>query len=318
MGPTRILVVGLPKSGTTILTYRIAEALDDVVIEFEPAGGPDPEVGAGGAATVITKKLVGSQTSSLADFGHYDRKIWICRDPRDFLVSQSLYRWHRDQPPTEADRQAFERVIAQLRAKEADPSAVPFQAIEPADYSATFDAVAELWRRHGDDGWFLYRYEDMVDGRYEELNRYLGFEVEPAATVASGLERVARRKESGDWRMWFTDHDVAHYRSGSLADYMATFGYDHEDWALDPEPRIEPEHGSRYVEGLFEDHRRSQERSEAGAAEGTGQAVTDASPVVASPADTASAVGSTAGVTGLGRRVLGRLRGWSGSGDEVG
>jgi len=250
----RILVVGLPKSGTTILTYRIAEACDDVVVEFEPVGGPDEALGDDGA-TVVTKKLVGSQTPTLADFADYDRKIWICRDPRDFLVSQSLYRWHRDHPPTAEDRERFAEALATIVAKEADPGAVPFLRLKPVDYAATFDAVAGLWRREGDETWFLYRYEDMVAGHYQHLNHYLGFDIEPGASVAAGLERVARRKAAGDWRDWFTDRDVGHYRTGSMAEYMATFGYDHEDWTLNPEPRLAPEHGSQYVQALFDDHR---------------------------------------------------------------
>ncbi len=250
----RILVVGLPKSGTTILTYRIAGARDDVVVEFEPPEGPDPDLAAS-AATIVTKKLVGSQTLNLDDFADYDRKIWICRDPRDFLVSQSLYRWHRDQPPTDEDRKGFAEALDMIVAKEADPGSVPFLQLKPDDYAGTFDAVADLWRREADEEWFLYRYEDMVAGRYQDLNHYLGFDVDPEATVGAGFERVVRRKSTGDWRAWFTEHDVRHYRSGSMAAYMATFGYDHEDWAINPEPHLAPEHGSQYVQALYDDHR---------------------------------------------------------------
>ncbi len=283
----RILVVGLPKSGTTILTYRIAEACDEVVVEFEPVGGPDQQLGHG-SATVVTKKLVGSQTLTLADFADYDRKIWICRDPRDFLVSQSLYRWHREEPPIGEDRERFAEALDTILAKEADPGSVPFLRLKPVDYAATFDAVAGLWRREGDESWFLYRYEDMIAGRYRDLNRYLGFDVEPDATVAAGLERVVRRKAAGDWRDWFTERDVRHYRSGSMADYMATFGYDHEDWTLNPEPHLAPEHGSQYVRALFEDH-----RSSGALAPGP-----DGRPRTAAPSD------EPAGAT---RRVLDRL-----------
>lgn len=296
----KILVVGLPKSGTTILTYRIAAAVDDVAVEFEPLGGPDPDL-ADRSATVVTKKLVGSQTSSLADFAHYDRRIWICRDPRDFLISQSLYRWHREQPPSDGDRAWFDQALADLEAKEADPASVTFRSLEPADYSATFDAVSDLWRREGDDRWLLYRYEDMVAGRYDALDDYLGFAVDQAATVAPGLERVVRHKAAGDWRNWFTDDDVAHYAAGSLDRYMATFGYDRSDWALNPDPRIEPEHGSAYITGLFDDH-----RNLATAAGEASDPLPASSPLPSalpspSPASSSAPVGTT-------RRILGRLR----------
>ncbi len=250
----KILIVGLPKSGTTILTYRIAAALDDVFVEFEPVDGPDPAAGAE-HRHLVTKKLVGSQTTTLADYRDYDRRIWICRDPRDFLVSQSLYRWHRPDPPEPIDEAWFDRVLAKLRAKEADPGAVPFLDLEPADYFETLDAVAELRCREVDDGWLVYRYEDMVAGRYDRLNRYLGFEVATDVEVAEGLERVARRKGAGDWRDWFTPTDVEFFAAGGLDRYMAVFGYDGGDWALNDPQIIDPAHGSAYVTTLFNDHR---------------------------------------------------------------
>lgn len=259
----RILIVGLPKSGTTILTYRIAGALDDVHIDFEPPGGPDRAAHAA-RANVVTKKLVGDQTAGLGDYADYDRKIWISRDPRDFLVSQTLYRWHRETPPDNGDEAWFERILALVLQKETDPWSVPFRDLEPADYGPSFDAVAELWGRESDGGWLLFRYEDMIAGHYEELNRYLGFPVVPEASVAEGLERVVRRKGTGDWRDWFTPVDVAEYSAGALSRYMTVFGYDHDDWVLNEAPAIDPEHGSAYMTALFNDHRRcDQERGAA-------------------------------------------------------
>ncbi len=282
----RVLIVGLPKSGTTILTYRVAAALDGAVVEFEPPDGPDPELAAG-ADHVVTKKLVGTQTSDLADFADYDRRIWICRDPRDFLVSQTLYRWHRESAPDPVDQLWFDRVIDRLLAKEADPPSVPFADLEPADYAATYDAAARLWARERDAGWHLYRYEDMVAGRYDDLEAYLGFAVDPEARVADGLERVVRHKVAGDWRHWFTEADVEHYRRAGLEQYMATFGYDLDDWALAPEPVIDPAHGSGYMTALFNDHRLPGD----------------------SPTGTNGADGRDGAPSPVAKRLLGRLRG---------
>jgi hypothetical protein len=259
----RIVVVGLPKSGTTILTYRIAAALPGVHIDFEPPG--PPRVPAGHTGPVVTKKLVGAQTADLASFDQYDRRIWICRDPRDFLVSQALYRWHREEEPEPIDVVWFDRILALLEAKEADPGSVAFRDLEPADYFETFDAVAELWQRQPRSAWFLYRYEDMVAGDYRDLERYLGFAIEPTATVGEGLERVERRKGTGDWRHWFTPSDVEHYRSGGLARYLDAFGYDDGDWALAPRPVLDPRFGSDYARSLFTRYRRPTESGPTGA-----------------------------------------------------
>jgi hypothetical protein len=98
----------------------------------------------------------------------------------------------------------------------------------------------------------------MVAGKSDELNAYLGFDIVDQAEVPSGTgkAKVIRKKSTGDWRHWFTDTDVAHYRAGTMRRYMETFGYDHDDWALHPAPCIDPDHGSRYARNLFDDHRR--------------------------------------------------------------
>lgn len=259
----KILIAGLPKSGTTILTYRIAEALDGVIIDFEPQDGPsvpDDE-----QRNVVSKKLVGTQTTDFDAYADYDRKIWITRDPRDFLVSQSLYRWHREQPPEPIDQVWFDRVIEKLRAKEADPTSVSFRDLEPANYFETLDAVAVLKEAQVGPDWLLYRYEDMIDGRYDQLNDYLGFEVVVGAEVADGLSRVARRKGYGDWRDWFTPSDVAFYSAGGLRQYMAAFDYDLEDWRLNDPQRIEAAHCSEYVAALFTDYLRQPKSSNSSA-----------------------------------------------------
>lgn len=248
----KILIAGLPKSGTTILTYRIAEALDGAVIDFEPIDGPSPTDDAG--AHVVSKKLVGTQTTDFDAYEHYDRKIWIARDPRDFLVSQSLYRWHREQAPEPIDQVWFDRVIEKLRAKERDPGSVAFQELEPANYFETLDAVAVLKDTTVGPDWFVFRYEDMVDGHYEALNRYLGFDVVVDAEVADGFTRVARRKGYGDWRDWFVPSDVSFYAAGGLQRYMEAFDYDLDDWDLNDPQTIDPAHCSQYVTALFTDY----------------------------------------------------------------
>ena len=158
---------------------------------------------------------------------------------------------------------------------------MPFDDLEPDDYLGTLDAVADLAAREVDGSWLLFRYEDMVDGRYDRLNRYLGFDVAVDAEVARGLERVVRRKGYGDWRHWFTPADVARYGSGVMDRYLTTFGYDRDDWALAARPRIEPAHGSAYMSALFADW---------------------AAPARPTPARTGAGIGAGA----AGRRVPGR------------
>ena len=107
----RILIIGLPKTGTTILTYKIAGSFNSKNIYFEP----DNKEGLNNIKLhrrfcdknrkpVITKNLYyHNQTKSLHEIvSLYDKVIWIIRDPRDRVISEFFYRWNKDHNPDEA------------------------------------------------------------------------------------------------------------------------------------------------------------------------------------------------------------------------
>lgn len=58
-----------------------------------------------------------------------------------------------------------------------------------------------------------------------------------------------RKKAYGDWRHWFTENDVDFYKP-AYTPYMEDVGYDCVDWNISPEPVIEPEFSSEYMQGL--------------------------------------------------------------------
>ena len=91
----------------------------------------------------------------------------------------------------------------------------------------------------------------MVEKNLKALNDYLGFKVQDDAEVpsSSGKAKVIRKKASGDWRHWFTEEDVALFKP-AFAPYMAIIGYDPDDWTLSPQPVIEPEYASVYMQNL--------------------------------------------------------------------
>jgi len=99
--------------------------------------------------------------------------------------------------------------------------------------------------------WFLFTFEKMVEKRFDALNDYLGFEVQTDASVpsASGKAKVIRKKSTGDWRHWFTKEDVEVFNP-VFTPYMEFIGYDCNDWKLDPNPVIEPEFSSVYMQSL--------------------------------------------------------------------
>jgi hypothetical protein len=99
--------------------------------------------------------------------------------------------------------------------------------------------------------WFLFRYEDMVNQKFDALNDYLGFKVRKEAEVpmGTGKEKVVRKKAYGDWRHWFVAEDVALFKP-VLLPYLQVVGYDCDDWNLSTEPAIEPQFSSEYMQGL--------------------------------------------------------------------
>jgi hypothetical protein len=105
-------------------------------------------------------------------------------------------------------------------------------------------------KRLGDE-WFLFEYEDMVNGNFEALNTYLGFPVQTDAEVpkSTGKAKVIRKKSIGDWRHWFTAEDVELFKPAFLP-YMQLIGYDCDDWQLSTDPVIEPEYSSEYIKRL--------------------------------------------------------------------
>jgi len=193
---------------------------------------------------------------------HYDRKIWMARDPRDAAVSRMLYRWHKG---FRGQKKQYEAHLDLVLKKEKDPNSVPFYEIcrytghsgwprtvaqvveeEQHRYQQMVKFVNEL----GKD-WFLFTFEDMVAGKFEALNNYLEFEVQADATVpsASGKAKVIRKKSTGDWRHWFTKEDVELFKP-AFRPYLELIGYDPADWTPDPDAIIEPEYSSLYMKRL--------------------------------------------------------------------
>lgn len=193
---------------------------------------------------------------------HYDRKIWMARDPRDVAVSRMLYRWHRG---TLGFKKQYEAHLAMVLKKEKDPKSVPFYEIcryvghkgWPVSVQDVFQEERIRYERMSnfvkslDSGWFIFKYEDMVSNRFDMLDEYLGFTVKSRAEVpkGTGKEKVVRKKAAGDWRHWFLEEDVILFKPAYLP-YMETIGYDIDDWRLSVNPHIEPQFSSEYLQGL--------------------------------------------------------------------
>jgi hypothetical protein len=261
----KILILGLGKSGTTAMVYKIAGGLPNC----QAFSGGKPGKYIGDYENAVYKHTYEERKGKSFELyrehlrkEHYDRKIWMARDPRDAAVSRMLYRWHRGYF---RNRKQYEAHLNLVLKKERDPNSVPFHEIcrytghdgWPRDKENVFEEEKVRYQRMrefveslGDD-WFIYQYEDMVDKKFDALNAYLGFETESDAEVPSGTgkEKVVRKKAYGDWRHWYIADDVTLFKP-AYKPYMIVVGYDCDDWNISEQPVIEPEFSSQYMQSL--------------------------------------------------------------------
>lgn len=266
----KIFILGHGKSGTTVFLYKVAGGLPNC----QAFSGGDPGKFAGDYENTVYKHTYSERKGRTFDLYsnhateiNYDRKIWMARDPRDIAVSEMLYRWHKG---PRGHRKQYRTHLKLVEEKERDPGSIPFHVLcryighdgwpmsdegmlekERVRYQAMHDFVKSLGSE-----WFIFKYEDMIDKKFDALHEYLGFEIKDDAEIprTTKKSKVSRRKAYGDWRHWYTEEDVAFYKPVYLP-YMELIGYDCDDWTLSSEPVIESEYASMYVKGLFRKNR---------------------------------------------------------------
>ncbi|HEX9946712.1 MAG TPA: hypothetical protein VGA98_04150, partial [Allosphingosinicella sp.] len=99
----------------------------------------------------------------------------------------------------------------------------------------------------------VFRYEQLVDSQFGSLEAALDMRLDGLAAVPATLERVVRTKRYGAWREWFTPNDVDALRP-AVSPYLNRY-YPDSNWDLSPSPRLDPEHGSHYVERIINERR---------------------------------------------------------------
>lgn len=251
----RIAIFGQYKTGTTALFQVIRNACEPGIrCLFEPGGymklPTDHRTG------VLAKVILDSPCVN--EFTSFERKILITRDPRDWLVSTILFM-PQQRRQVYGSPETLDEILQLLRQKETSPSSVSMhrvlekiltvlsererEGIEDIirgqlDFTMAFDQALE--------GGLKVKYEDFVIGRVTELKRYLGLSLKPRVEVPSEYGHVPRTLDCGNWRTWFTQEDVRFFRP-LVSRFMTTQGYP-DDWSLESVERLNPDHGSGYVE----------------------------------------------------------------------
>jgi hypothetical protein len=261
----KVLILGTGKTGTTAMVYKVAGGLPNC----HAFSGGQPGKYIGDYENAVYKHTYEERKGKSFDVfrehlskEHYDRKIWMARDPRDAAVSRMLYRWHRGYSGSKKQYEAHLNLVIK---KEAGPQSIPFFEIcrytGHAGWPRTAAQVVEEEQHRYDqmlkfvnileNDWFFLTFENMVENNVADLNDYLGFEIQSDAEVpsSSGKAKVIRKKTSGDWRHWFTEADIELFKP-AFKPYMDFIGYDCDDWKFDPDPVIEPRYSSVYMQNL--------------------------------------------------------------------
>jgi hypothetical protein len=272
----KIVILGKGKSGTTVLVHMVAAAFPEcrpVLGGFRAHVHARSRAGSARDASFVCKFTFNDKKGRsfdavmrhIVDEG-YDKKIWLARDPRDNAVSDALFRWRGRHGKSERQYRACLELV---KRKERDPRSVPFCEIfrfsgDPGGPESIEQAIAmereryarmcEFVRGLGSD-WFVFGYEDLVDGKLTELSGYLGREILPVVSMPEEDRVKARTKSYGDWCSWFTEEDVRIF-APVYEPYMELMGYDVSEWELDPSPRIDPAAASEYMRRLELDGRR--------------------------------------------------------------
>ena len=263
--PGKIVIFGQYKSGTTALFSKIHNSLPTSTRTlFEPLAyhheAEDAERWV--LAKTILKFPGHPEPVDYAGFLDFDRKIYLTRDPRDWLVSATLFL-AQEKASVYTDDAARRFVMDYLHAKEQDPRGAPLKTLldfiqqaPPAlslEYFCQRTQGLHAWcfdfeRRLQDYTWV--KYEDFIDDRIENLIDYLQIPLSGESQVAHHYQHVVRSKSYGNWRHWLTAEDIDFFRP-YFQPYIERYQYAAE-WDLSGNPRIEPQHSSQYVARIIQ------------------------------------------------------------------
>jgi hypothetical protein len=266
------LVIGMYKTGTTIVASVIEHSLPGATLYFEPRHvGFLEKLGRAGEPAVVKliyehwmhrPFLLNGIFRGEAEF-RPDKSVAIIRDPRDGMISALMYAAYQFVLDG-AGRGQIDEWVEVIRAKEASPGKHSlielmqrmnriFKVSYPLDWFIDSFASYSAWLSDVRDLVHVLRYEDFVAGDTTALAAYLGVRVKKTREVLPGLQRVSRTRGSGDWRKLMLPEDVAHWKP-RYGEALAAHGY--TDWELRSAPG-DPAEGSAYVMKIAEEAFRS-------------------------------------------------------------
>lgn len=254
----KILIAGFAKTGTTGIFFKIRNSLNGICRELFESRKYEP-LPLDNTYDILAKVLIGAGNYewSYKSYSGFDKKIMILRDPRDQLISYLLYRVLHSRFYNNPEK--LNILLEALRKKEKDPNSISVLYLVKLFYSLNGvifdDAIYKNETRNQTnfmsdfleeyDDFFILKYEDFIDNRLDELEKYLGFKLTGNSEVKKDFQRVVRTKAYNNWKNWFTEEDVKYFKP-LFKNFMEKYDYG-DDWTLNETKVILPEHCSGYV-----------------------------------------------------------------------
>jgi hypothetical protein len=194
----------------------------------------------------------------------YDICIYLCRDPRDQLISNYIYSFcglHRGKISKKEWRHRAEPVLQKMILKETKPHMISmFSDIGTSKYQVDkhfFNTWMNVYEKiyHNDSmvtslttntNWKIIKYEDIVDNSFDKIYKETGLLLRKERQVDQKHLRVVRTKKYGNWRKWFTAKDVIFLKK-YMCNYLKLMGYNYNDWKLQSVPKLSSDEGSIYL-----------------------------------------------------------------------
>lgn len=254
---TKISIIGIAKSGTSALYSSVKSALPGPRrLLFEPNNAAELAYVTAGNENALTKGMFGSLKRQEYDPERFTHCIAIVRDPRDIIISSTLFRFNRLKLIN--NKPLFGHLVSLFEKKEADPLSISvrdiLEAAEPGEAEAmkdSFRTLLDSYSAYLDEGdHHVITFDQMVAGDFDALNAYIGLTLTPPPPLEGWVSKISRKGESGDWKNWFTPDDVAFFRD-AVDPFIEKYGFDPE-WQLEASSVIAPEHCSQYISRLSE------------------------------------------------------------------
>ncbi|MGH7556628.1 MAG: hypothetical protein ACREMD_02365 [Gemmatimonadota bacterium] len=269
----RVLVIGKAKTGTTALVSLIRQALEPCKLVMEPKsvlefGAASLQRSSNEAIKIIYEHFRNQPRHLNAlvhqEFGFsIDKVVFITRDIRDEVISRLLYlpKVLRDKALSNGRKEReWKRWVCVLEEKERCPSEVSFkdlcssfQDIFQVDaWADVIDAIrlGQAYEQYISSGVvrdrYVQSYEAMIRNETSGLAKYLDLTLpsDVMAVELGAFKYTKRSGASGNWKSFFTEHDVALLRP--MIESSLGHGI-YEDWELESVARLDSAAYSGYV-----------------------------------------------------------------------